>query len=368
MPAQLQAELVRSLPATTIQFEIEPAHNALYSLMLLNFADTLSGLDDWITRTAQALSPERRHNNRLVLEGLHYAVSPIRSWASFEDYLDDLTATNPVELRDRLLERLTIAKVHTLPRGVRPMPSIPPQQLLDKATYLRWLAEGFGGDYDAELEGEAHDYLVEPARMHTLIIYHLQTMWREHMRAEWHRVRPLLEEAVTLFRAQDWTGLGALQIARQVTNQELKPYWEGMIERAQQLTLIPSAHIGPYLGKFYHDDSLWLLFGAHLPGGASTTSSALTRSELLVRLSAMNDDTRLRILELLAQRDEMCAQDMIALLDVSQPAVSRHLKQLSATGYVTERRRDINKCYALNRERLDETCELLHRFLKIRER
>jgi ArsR family transcriptional regulator len=364
MPAQLQAELVLSPPATTIQFEIEPAHNALYSLMLLNFADTLSGLDDWVTRTAPSFSPERRHNNRLVLEGLHYAVSPIKSWASFEDYLDDLTATNPVELRDRLLERLTTAHVHDLPRGVRPVPSIPPQKLLDKQTYLRWLAEKFAGDYDPELESEAHDYLVEPARMHTLIVYHLQTMWREYMRAEWQRVRPMLEEAVAAFRAQDWSKLGALQIARQVTNQELKPYWEGMIERAHHLTLIPSAHIGPYLGKFYYDNSLWLLFGAHLPGGAHTTSSALTRSELLVRISALNDDTRLRILELLAQRDEMCAQDIITLLDVSQPAVSRHLKQLSATGYVTERRRDTNKCYALNRERLDETCQLLHRFLK----
>lgn len=365
MPAQLQTELLSTTPTTTVQFEIEPAHNALYSLMLLNFADTLSGLDDWVTRTAQALSPERRHNNRLVLEGLHYAVTPIRSWSSFQAYLDDLSATDPVELRDRLLERLTTSKVHDLPRGVRPLPSIPPQQLLDKETYMRWLAEKFGGDYDPDIESEAHDYLVEPARMHALIVYHLQTMWREYMRAEWQRVQPMLEEAVTVFRAQDWSKLNPLQIARQVTNQEAKPYWENMIERAQHLTLIPSAHIGPYLGKFIYDDSLWLLFGAHLPSGARVTSSALTRSELLVRLSALNDDTRLRILELLGQRDELCAQDVITLLDVSQPAASRHLKQLSATGYVTERRRDGNKCYALNRERLDETCDLLHRFLKI---
>lgn len=363
MPAQLQTELVRNAPATTIQFEIEPAHNALYSMILLNVADQLSGLDEWVTRTAQALSPERRHNNRLVLEGLHYAVTPIRSWSSFEAYLADLAATDPTLLRDRLLERLTTAKSHEMPRGVRPVPSIPPQQLLDKETYMRWLAEKFSGDYDPELESEAHEYLAEPARMHALIVYHLQTMWREYVRDEWQRVRPMLEEAVAVFRAQDWSKLAALQVARQATNQELKPYWENMIERARRLILIPSAHLGPYLGKFVHEDDLWLLFGAHLPTGARAASSALTRSELLVRLSALNDDTRLRILELLAQRDELCAQDLITLLDVSQPAVSRHLKQLSATGYVTERRRDMNKCYALNRERLDDTCDLLHRFL-----
>ena len=200
--------------------------------------------------------------------------------------------------------------------------------------------------------------------MKTLIVYHLQTMWRDVFRAEWQRVRPLLDEAVNVFRAQEFNKFNAVDTARQVTAQELKPYWENMIQRTRHLILVPSAHIGPYLGKFCYDDSLWMLFGAHMPAGARAESSALLRSELIVRLSALNDDTRLRILELLSKRDELCAQDVITLLDLSQPAASRHLKHLSATGYVTERRREGNKCYALNRERLDETCEMMDRFLK----
>lgn len=362
MPAELQVELTRPT-ATVIRFELEPAHNSIYSLMLLNFAEHISGLDEWVTRTYQALSPERRHNNRLVLEGLHYAVTPIQSFNSFENYLDDLAATDPVILRDRLLERLTTAKAHNLPRGMQPVPNIPPSDLLDKETYLLWLAENFGDNYDPALESEAHDYLVEPARMHALILYHLQTMWRENLRAEWQRVHPMLQEAVTAFRAQDWSKLDAVQVARQVTGQEPKPYWENLIQRARRFTLIPSAHTGPYPGKIVYGDSLWMLFGAHLPAGARIQSPALVRSELLVRLSALDDDIRLQILELLAKRGELCAQDVITLLDISQPAASRHLKQLSATGYITERRRDGNKCYALNRERLDDTWQLLRKFL-----
>lgn len=364
MPAELQAELVRTAPPVTIRFDVEPAYNNLWSLVLLNYSENLSGLDPWVTQTWNSLSAERRHNNRLVMEGLHFAVIPIKSWKSFEAYLSDLTVTDPVALRDRLLSRLSCPKPDESGRGLKPEPLIDPTRLLDKETYIHFLLDKFGSEeIDEALEREAHDYFTDPPRMHALVLYHLQTMWRDHLQAEWNRVRPMLEESVNAWRAQDFGKQSALDVARQVTGQELKAYWENLIPRARHFTLVPSAHVGPYLAKFLFEDSLWMLFGAHMPEGLRGESSALTRSELLVRLSALNDDTRLRILELLGKRDELCAQDVITLLDLSQPAASRHLKQLSATGYVRERRRDGNKCYSLNPERLQETCELMDRFL-----
>lgn len=363
MPAELASELVLAAPVTTIQFELEPALNNLYSLLLLNYSEKMSGVDEWVTRTWNSFSPERKHNNRLVMEGLHFAVVPIRSWRSFEEYLADLTATDPVVLRDRLLYRLSCPKTAMTPRGARPEPLIDSERLLDKETYIQFLLEKHADDIDVELEREAHDYFTDPPRMHALILYHLQTMWREVLKPEWDRVRPMLQDAVNAFRAQDFGKLPALDVAQRVTGQELSKHWEIMLQRSRHLTLVPSAHIGPYVSKFAYEDNFWMLFGARLPAGARAESSALTRSELIVRLSALNDDTRLRILELLSKRDELCSQDVITLLDLSQPAASRHLKQLSAIGYVTERWRDGNKCYALNRERLDDTCELLNRFL-----
>ncbi len=364
MPAELHDELVRATPPTTINFDLEPAFNNLYSLVILNYSETLSGMDEWVTRTWNGLSPERRHNNRLVMEGLHFAVMPIRSWKTFEDYLNDLTATDPVILRDRLINRLACPKPNDAARNARAEPLIEPNRLLDKETYINFLLNKHGAeDIDETLEREAHDYFTDPPRMHALILYHLQTMWRDVLQAEWKRVRPMLEEAVHAFRTQDFSKASPPEVVHRVTGQEIKPWWLEMIQRTRNLVLIPSAHVGPYLGKFNYNETMWVLFGARPPEGMRLGSSALTRSELLVRLSALNDDTRLRILELLSKRDELCAQDVITLLDLSQPAASRHLKQLSATGYVTERRREGNKCYALNRERLDDTCELMNRFL-----
>lgn len=365
MPAELSSEFILTAPPTLVSFELEPAYNILYSMVLLNYSEQLSGLDEWVTRTWNSFSPERRHHNRLVMEGLHFAVVPIRSFHSFDEYLTDLTATDPVILRDRLLERLTCPppKLREVTRGEHNEPLIDPERLLDKETYINFLLSKHPEDTDVPLEREAHDYFTDPPRMHALIVYHLQSMWREVMQPEWKRVRPLLDEAVNAFRAHGFGKQIPLDLVRSVTANELNPKLESMIQRARKIILIPSAHIGPYLGKFAYDDTLWMLFGAHLPEGTRIESSALTRSELLVRLSALNDDTRLRILELLGSRDELCAQDVITLLDLSQPAASRHLKQLSATGYIRERRRDGNKCYSLNPGRLDETCHLLNGFL-----
>src|SRR6056300_1080489 len=41
-------------------------------------------------RTAQALTPQQLHTNRLVMEGLQYAVLPVRILHSFPAYLDTL--------------------------------------------------------------------------------------------------------------------------------------------------------------------------------------------------------------------------------------------------------------------------------------
>lgn len=364
MPAELQSELLLAPQTPTIQFDLEPALNNLWSLVLFNYSDNLLGLDPWITNTWNALSPERKHNNRLVMEGLHFAVMPVRSWKSFEDYVNNLTATDPYLLRDRLLERLTCPKPTDAARLGKHERLIEAQRLLDKETYISFLLEKHSEGIDVELEREAHDYFSDPPRMHALIVYHLQTMWREVLKPEWLRVRPMLDDAVHAFRAQDFNKLNPFDTVRRVTGQEPTPHWETMIQHSRQIVLVPSAHVGPYIGKFSYEETLWMMFGAHLPEGVRGESSALTRSELMVRLSALNDDTRLRILELLSTRDELCAQDVITLLDLSQPAASRHLKQLSATGYVMERRREGNKCYSLNRERLDDTCALLNRFLK----
>jgi ArsR family transcriptional regulator len=89
----------------------------------------------------------------------------------------------------------------------------------------------------------------------------------------------------------------------------------------------------------------------------------LSRAELLVRLNALADNNRLRILKLVSERGEQSSLDLIAALQLSQSTVSRHLKQLTATGYLAERRCNGAKCYTLNPKRIQATLQALSAYL-----
>jgi DNA-binding transcriptional ArsR family regulator len=109
---------------------------------------------------------------------------------------------------------------------------------------------------------------------------------------------------------------------------------------------------------------LYVVFGARHPAGLSDGSVDLTRVELLGLLDALADDTRLRILEWVAGSGEQFAQGIMARFDLSQSAASRHLRQLSAAGFLVERRQGgASKAYHLNGERLREVMAALERLL-----
>jgi DNA-binding transcriptional ArsR family regulator len=54
--------------------------------------------------------------------------------------------------------------------------------------------------------------------------------------------------------------------------------------------------------------------------------------------SALSHDTRLRCLLLLRRHDELCVCDLMRILDLPQPHISRHLAQLRSLGIVKQRR------------------------------
>ncbi|MFW5876993.1 MAG: ArsR/SmtB family transcription factor [Myxococcota bacterium] len=73
----------------------------------------------------------------------------------------------------------------------------------------------------------------------------------------------------------------------------------------------------------------------------------------LVRLyKALGDETRLRIVHLLAHRGELCVCDVEAILQVSQSKASRHLNHLKNAGVVEDRRDGTWVYYRLGRDTL----------------
>ena len=64
------------------------------------------------------------------------------------------------------------------------------------------------------------------------------------------------------------------------------------------------------------------------PGLGDPALSETDAEEIVVKLKALADPIRLRLVHLIAQAGEGCACDLPAALDRSQPTVSHHLKVL----------------------------------------
>lgn len=367
----LEPDIIRAPTKTSLTVALEPVQNIINSLLLLNRADDFSGLDTWVTNTFAQMTPDQRWLNRVVFVGLYYAVMPDRSWPSFQAYLDDLGRQNPNALRERLLT--TYTQFRPLAQRTagedmwldQPAGDADMIRLMASAdSYIDYLRERFPTTHiEPEVETEAYRLISDPAAMQKLIITHLQTMWTNYLSAEWERTLPMLQACLIAFQQINLNNLSPLEATRLVLGREPEEWCVKNIEQAKQVFFVPSAHLGPYLGKFQTDQTFWLLFGARLPQGAQTTSPDLTRSELLVRLQALSDDTRLRMLHLLSQKGEQCSPDIMSALELSQSAASRHLQQLSAVGYINERRHEGAKCYDINSDRIDDTCKALSNFL-----
>jgi ArsR family transcriptional regulator len=349
-----------------VDFDPMPAMNALESIHQLTMVKDKSGFSQWTHELAASLPADQLEEiDRLftTLWPLFYGVVfPGPEYASFPEYIDALAALDPTEARDAVLAQW---------RAWHPTAfDAHPERILESPETVAAWAHAMMQHKDPDWADEAaacfaksYDLLLNPADMLGRAVGMLRTLWTEHLEAEWRRVLPMLRESAAAHQRLSFEGMTALEALKKVTGRDLREAFSEKLGKVEAICFLPSAHIGPYVSVIEHEGTGYLIFGARLPREAQITSSDLSRAELVTRLSALADNTRLHILELLTTHDELCAQDIIEILNLSQSSVSRHLSQLSATGYITERRKDVAKCYSLNTERVVDILRALTSFL-----
>jgi DNA-binding transcriptional ArsR family regulator len=366
MPVQ---DVIVQPESAPVVVALEPAHQAVHSMLLVVEAEKLSGLGEWVTRTAEAMTPEERRHHELVILGFFHAILPAASWPSFPAYVDHLATSSPTDLRDRMLSvyaRIAPKAADSDCEHDKDAPDVDLAEVLkDEEAYLDFLRSRFDADkLDEELEAQAYSFVVNPPAMQDLIVTHLRKMWHGYLAEEWTRVEPMLMDSVRAFEQSDLSKMGRREAVEWITGHDLEgEHWDRVLEEAERIILAPSAHVGPYKGKYREDGTLWLLFGARLPEGSQYYAPDLSRAEIVVRLSALADDSRLRILRSVSEEGELASQDIMSGLGLSQSAASRHLKQLSATGYLAERRCGGAKCYQLDPKRIENTLQAVSKFL-----
>ncbi|HEY3552047.1 MAG TPA: metalloregulator ArsR/SmtB family transcription factor [Solirubrobacterales bacterium] len=81
-------------------------------------------------------------------------------------------------------------------------------------------------------------------------------------------------------------------------------------------------------------------------------------AELIARrFRALSDPTRLRILDLLRNRDEASVGEITEELGTSQQNVSKHLSALLAEGFVARRKRGTSSLYRISDPGVHEICD-----------
>lgn len=350
----------------TFEVVLSPFWEALDAIFLLHHYDKYAGVNENLIRLAKSISPELLEQNELVVEGFWGVIKPQKYYSSYPAFVDSLAAQDAVFLRDEAINSVCdyIVK-HAKEEGVAIEKPSTESLLSDAETYWSYMRQMDKHDeLTEELARHVHQLLNDPPAMKKLVVNHLRRMWDEVLRENVQKNLSLLQESVNAFNSVDLTGLSGLEAARIVTGRDLSStYFVGTLEEATSIKFVPVSYTAPYVSLFTFEGHAWLLFGARVPEGKKSHSPELTRSELLVRLNALADDTRLRIVELLTHGEELFAQDIMTSLELSQSAASRHLRQLSATGYLTERTKQGAKCYRLNTERANDILRALEVFL-----
>lgn len=158
-------------------------------------------------------------------------------------------------------------------------------------------------------------------------------------------------------RAADRATLGPVELVEKTTG-GIRWLSEPGVRR---VILAPSYFARPY--NFLLSAGDWRLFGYPIADTALDASDPLAPPQSVVRLHrALGDDTRLRILKLLATRDWYLTE-IAQQLELSKPTIKHHLALLRAAGLVTVTEEAAVIYYSLRRSRLDDASSELRRFI-----
>ena len=200
----------------------------------------------------------------------------------------------------------------------------------------------------------------------------LADYWHAAFAAEWGRIEPLLAESVAeagrlLASSGIWSVLGRLppRCRADATRGELLidlPHeHDVVVSETSPLVLSPSVYVWPHLRV--NCDPPWptaLVYAA--PFLAREAAPRVPPAELLRILRALGDDTRLRILKLIAERPRT-TQELGPLVGLSTAGLSKSLRRLAEAGLVVPRREGYYVVYSLDPARIAALSPAIEGFL-----
>lgn len=182
------------------------------------------------------------------------------------------------------------------------------------------------------------------------------TAWLESFREIEPRIDAMIRRDYDA-RADDRATLSPLELIERTTG-GIRWLSEPGVRR---VILAPSYFTRPY--NFLLGGGEWRMFGYPIADTALDVTDPLAPPAAVIRLHrALGDETRLRILRLLRDRD-LYLTEIAQHLDLSKPTIKHHLALLRAAGLVTITDAGSVIYYSLRPTRLDDASDEIKRFL-----
>jgi DNA-binding transcriptional ArsR family regulator len=356
----LNIDLIQEKPALQTEFLVSLSADLLTAMSLVLSAPILEGLSQWVYTTYSALTAEMRVDMAAViilgtkstvysgwLMDLPRDAPGHRDFDAFVGWLSGLTTEDCRRLISDFVSELEAHCGDVAEVDVEDMSA---------------LVRACFGEQLEELQVERLLQLLhDPAEFKVQLISVVTRFWEQFYRQDFERNLSIMDRSV-VYHADQVYGAELSSVFTSVTGRRF-PKGDKSYDMAERVIFVPSCHIGPY-AMFSPCDYRGLVLMIHYngrPTGTIESEETPSTRELFPPLKALADETRLQIVALLSGR-ELYAQQIVDALDISQSAVSRHLKLMVTGGILDVRKEESMKYYAINEHVLASIAEQLQKF------
>jgi DNA-binding transcriptional ArsR family regulator len=233
---------------------------------------------------------------------------------------------------------------------------------------ILWLQGRNEQEWKQLLSERKREALLHPARERKRITDFLLAYVELVFKKEWYEIRPWLVRAERDF--YDQLSQAPLKVMEQlhprlffkqdaVYAQKAKLYrwpYQGL----KRIDIRPSTFVHPHLLLVESDGVLSLPLAVEVPGVSKNEEVPI---DLQRMFKALSDSTRLKIVRSLFHQPH-CTQQLSHIHGISEAAVSKHLKQLMETKFVTSERRGNYMFYKLESSEMEMVIVYLRNFLE----